>query len=277
MTGLNNYLACPWQWFYQNLIRIPRPQSKHAMYGNAVHGALKKFHDYIRHPMSDIMGDGAGLKAILLNFFKNELSKQPLTDEQLFELEERGERALSGYFDAYYSTWELDSQVGQVVTELDIRGVEFFGERDKSVRLRGKLDKVEPLEPSARSGRVLVTDYKTATPKSRNEIEGKTKTGSGEYKRQLNFYRILLDRFAKGKFLMEEGEIDFVEPNERGKYKREKFVIDEREVWDLELEITRVVNEIRNFGYWSTRCKQSKSKQKNKSGCEFCKLRDMMC
>jgi hypothetical protein len=42
VTALNNYLECPWAYFYRNLVRIPEAPNKHLSFGNAVHAALKK-------------------------------------------------------------------------------------------------------------------------------------------------------------------------------------------------------------------------------------------
>ncbi|MDP3990748.1 MAG: ATP-dependent DNA helicase, partial [Candidatus Nealsonbacteria bacterium] len=45
VTALNNYLKCPWKYFYNNLLRIPTAPNKHLIFGTAVHGALKNFFD----------------------------------------------------------------------------------------------------------------------------------------------------------------------------------------------------------------------------------------
>ena len=92
--------------------------------------------------------------------------------------------------------------------------------------LKGKLDKLEIDE----DGNVNVVDYKTSKPKSRNEIEGKTKNSKGDYKRQLVFYKLLLDKYEKGKYKMTSGEIDFTEPDDSGNYHKEKLPISEADV-----------------------------------------------
>jgi len=43
VTALNNYLKCPWEYFYVNLLRIPQAQKKYMTFGTAVHEALKDF------------------------------------------------------------------------------------------------------------------------------------------------------------------------------------------------------------------------------------------
>ncbi|MCX6712515.1 MAG: PD-(D/E)XK nuclease family protein, partial [Candidatus Vogelbacteria bacterium] len=43
VTHLNNYLKCPWNYFYTNLLRLPKALEPHLMYGTAIHGALQDF------------------------------------------------------------------------------------------------------------------------------------------------------------------------------------------------------------------------------------------
>ena len=132
------------------------------------------------------------------------------------------------------------------------------------IRLTGKLDKIEFLD-----GEVRVVDYKTGKPKTRNYILGKTEqAGAGNYRRQLVFYKLLLDRHEKIKFNMRKGLIDFIEPDEKGRYKREEFEIDDAEVSDLEKLVKKVSGEILNLKFWNRRCDQK--------NCQHCALRSLM-
>ena len=116
---------------------------------------------------------------------------------------------------------------------------------------------------------MTVVDYKTGKPKSRNEMEGKTATGKGDYQRQLVFYKLLLEEDTRLGVTTNEGVIDFIEPiKESGKYRREAFAISEADVAALRKEIVRVAEEIRSASFWNTRCDEPK--------CEYCALRDMM-
>jgi DNA helicase-2/ATP-dependent DNA helicase PcrA len=142
---------------------------------------------------------------------------------------------------------------------------------DDNIRLTGKLDKLECLDDKCHEVRVV--DYKTGKPKSQNEIEGTTKSaqmkpGAGGYKRQLVFYKLLLDRYNEGQYRMQEGVIDFIEPTQSGAYKRYAFPITPDETRELEEEIRRVANDILTCSFWDTRCKDS--------ACSACALRDMM-
>ena len=115
---------------------------------------------------------------------------------------------------------------------------------------------------------VKVVDYKTRKPLSRNQIEGKTKTSDGNYKRQLVFYKILLDKYEKGRYQMQIGELDFIEPADNGEYKKESFDItveDEKLLLSL---ITQTATAIANLEFWDKKCDDRE--------CQYCGLRDIM-
>ena len=42
VTALNNYLKCPLEFYFKNLIRIPSPKNEATEFGSAVHHALEK-------------------------------------------------------------------------------------------------------------------------------------------------------------------------------------------------------------------------------------------
>jgi len=238
VTALNNYLECPWNYFYSNLLRLPKAKNKHMMYGTAIHYALRDFFSQLK--------DREIPKENLLQSFEFYLNKEPLVERDFQEVLEKGKKALSGYYDKYYKTWPRN-----VLTEYEIKGVDV----GLGVHLTGKLDKIEFID----GDRVNVVDYKTRQPLSKNEIE---KRG---YKRQLVFYQLLLDQT---KYKMISGELDFIEPNERGSYKKEKFIITEEDLKELKETIARVIDEILNLKFWDKLCGQKE--------CQYCRLREIM-
>jgi len=237
VSALGNYLECPWRYFYVNLLRIPTALESYHMYGIAIHAGL---HDLYAEDLT---------KPAFLSRFTRHINEQPLGKIEGKRAELRGRKALSGYFEQYYKASNKN-----VITELAIKGV-LLGD----IKLTGRLDKLELLDTH---GSVNVVDYKTGKPKSRNEI---IKSG---YERQLIFYKILLDRFANSKYKMLTGEIDFVEPNERGFYKKEKFEIADAEVLELTQKISEVSKQITDLTFWKKKCEDKK--------CPWCALRAMM-
>jgi len=253
VTALNNYLTCPWQYFYNNLIRIPHALNKHMLYGTAVHATLHEF--FNRYRVNEDL-----TKKELLALFEQKLREQPLAESEFEETLEKGKKALAGYYDTYRKTWTRN-----VLNEFKIKGALFpvkMSTSDVDIPLTGVLDKMEFLNDHE----VNVVDYKTGKPKSRNAI---IKAG---YYRQLVFYKLLLDLYSLGgkaaKYEMVSGEIDFVEPDERGKYRKEKFEVNDADLVELKETIARVTHEILNLSFWSTHCEDKK--------CEFCVLRKMM-
>lgn len=247
VSALNNYLSCPWKYFYRNLIRLPEPMEAHLLFGTAVHEALNFLFKKLRE------GESVN-KKVFLNLFEEKLQPEPFSPEDYKKYLERGREALSGWFDEYSSRW-----ITNTVTEFAIRGIEF----DKNIILTGKLDKLEFLSERE----VNVVDYKTGKPKTRNQILGKTKEGDAGVWRQLIFYKILLDRFKDGFYEMVSGEIDFIEPKENGSHVKEKFLVTKDDTLMLEDEIRRIAKEILNLEFWDKRCDDKK--------CEYCKIRNL--
>ncbi len=267
VTALNNYLACPWQYFYRNLVRIPEPPSKHMAFGNAVHGTLEYYfaHSTNKKQLS---------KTLLLKEFARVLARQPLTSAEYNESLKRGEEAIVAWLAHYKGVLNMHTK-----NELDLKVLLSISDREvPQVLLRGKLDKLE-LGESENDG-VVVVDYKTGKPKSRNDIMGKTKLSNGDYYRQLVFYKLMLElhndevrKSGKGRvYNMESGEIDFIQPDSKsGKLRKESFIIKDDEVEELKVEIERVSKEILSLDFWNNRCEDHKQGK-----CKYCELRDLM-
>ena len=250
VTALNNFLECPWNFFYSNLLRVPKVPNKFIMFGSAVHGALSHFFDALK-----IQGECS--KNTLIRLYEDKLRKEPLTDKDLDEMTQKGKRVLSGYYDKYISSCQKN-----VFNEFKVSIFFDAGVGEGPLRLTGNLDKIEILNGA---GEVNVVDYKTGKPKSRNEIEGKTKNSNGNYKRQLVFYNMLLDNYENKKFRMVSGEIDFVEPDQKGEYHKEKFVVSVEDIKKLEEEIKNSAKEIMDLAFWNRYCSDKK--------CEYCRMR----
>lgn len=247
VTALNNYLKCPWKFFFVNLIRIPETMGDAGLFGNVIHNSINRF----------ILGKKKGRDTDLEFFkeiFKDEFNSQPFTESEKERFYERGIKAVESFYKN-----RLENISKDVETEMEIRGIRI----NENLIINGVIDLVE-----SSGNEFIITDFKTGKPKSRNVIEGNVKVGNGDYKRQLIFYKILLNRFRNGFFKMKEGVIEFVEPNEAGQYKKESFVIKSDEEKELLNRIIEVGDEIIKLSFWNQRC--------NEDECEYCKLRDYM-
>ena len=242
VTGLNNYLKCPWEYFFVNLIRLPKAQSKHQMYGTAIHETLRTFFNKYREEQDMNKQD-------LLSLFEFNLNKTLLSPSDLSDSLKKGKQALDGYFETYNGTWQRN-----LLTEYSIRGVHLDvlnNGNNFTLLLKGNLDKVEFLDDVY----VNVVDYKT----------GKRKSDSKEnYHRQLTFYKLLLQLDEKKKYIMRSGELDFIEPGSNGKYVKDRFEITDEEVEKLKDLIKEKASEIYNFDFWGKEC--------GDKDCEYCGL-----
>lgn len=246
VTALNNYLKCPWEYFFVNLIRIPKAQDKHQMYGTAVHETLKTFFEKYR--VEEDMS-----KKDFLKLFEFNLARLPLSPTDFEDTLKKGIASLGGYYDTYKNTWPR-----HLLAEFGVKGVHIESAIG-TILLKGQLDKVEILDGGSA---VNVVDYKTGAPKSRNHIEGKTKDANGNYKRQLVFYKLILD--LDGKYNMRSGELDFIEPDSSGKYRKERFDILDSEVAELKKLVIEKAEEIYNFSFMDKNC--------GEKDCEYCEL-----
>ena len=247
VTALNNYLKCPWQYFYRNLVRIPEAPNKHLAYGNAVDEALRQYFD--------LFGRGEDPEVdFLLTRFRNDLTHRPLQTADLEEALEKGERSLTGYIKKFHSSFKR-----RILNQYKVDGIAMH----EDITINGKMDKIEILNDS---NEVTVVDYKTGQPKSRGDIEGTTATSNGNYKRQLVFYDLLLKK--EGKYRMSSGRIDFIDPDKKDQWHQESFIVSKDELGRLEETINACIKEILNMEFWDKKCDNAQ--------CRYCALHTML-
>ncbi len=243
-TALDNFLECPWKYFFRNLVSLPDVKNKYMSFGTAVHYAIDSY--IVQNKISK-----KGIEFLIAKF-KEALEKEVLLERDKVELLEKGEKALKLFFENEMVNWPKDIQ-----SEMVIKGVKVFD----GVVLTGRLDMIEHLSAD---GSVRVHDFKTGKPKSRSQIDG-SKDGKYNYLRQLIFYKILLDKHRSGLLKMKEGVIDFVEPDEKGRFHKEVFLISDGQVKELLVLIKSVSEQITTLSFWDRYCEEV--------DCEYCNLR----
>lgn len=229
VTHLNHYLACPRLFYYTHILRVPLAKNTYMAYGTAVHGALRDL--FVR-----LKNKQAADEAYLLRQFTHHLDKEILNENERRDTLALGHKTLANYFQHYQASFITDS-----LPEYDFRahGVQLDG-----LRLTGRLDKVEIIDP--RKKLVNVVDYKTGNPDSKSQALGK----SGDYYRQLVFYKLLCDLSPRFPYTMVSGEIDFVQPSARtGKYVKRKCVITDDERTALADTIRQSWQEIKQLEF----------------------------
>ncbi|MDB5264505.1 MAG: UvrD/REP helicase, helicase / ATP-dependent helicase PcrA [Parcubacteria group bacterium] len=245
-TALNNYLECPWKYFYVNLLRIPEAENKFMLYGTAVHAALHRY-ALERKKGIDIGAEG------LISSFTHTLTRSPLSDAELKELQAKGERSLGLWWEDRHVSWPERTEA-ELAVEAKLKltdGTEFT--------VKGKLDRIDETSNGA-----SVVDYKTGKPRSRNELMGNTKEGDGNYYRQLVFYKLLLAHTETPR-VMQDGIIEFVEPDEKGRIRTELFPISNEAMDELEALVKKSAEEILTLSFWNEPC--------NEVACPWCSIR----
>ncbi len=244
-TALNNYLDCPLRYYYRNLLRLPEAREAHLFYGSAMHKAIER---YVKRRKDEDVSD-----SYLLTSFEEALVKQPLPRRESEIYLEKGINALKGWL-----VENKENIAPDAIPEFDINKVEL----SKGLYLSGKLDRIDGVT----TGSVHIVDYKTGSPKSRNHILGLTKDSDGNYYRQLVFYKLLLSLYKDGALKVKSSEINFLEPNDSGKYKKEEFVVSTEEVEELKNTILKIQKEICDMSFLQLGC--------GKDDCEYCKLQN---
>ncbi|MES2749702.1 MAG: ATP-dependent DNA helicase [Patescibacteria group bacterium] len=230
-TSFNNYLKNPWDYIYRNVLRVPEVQPAHMQFGTAVHSVL----EYVtkNHTQSGTFPSDTVIKQKL----ETALGRLPLSTNEFVRLLDKGLLVIYPYIDHMKQTLTETSKEELNIKTLLQTGIPEFPE----LPLTGKLDRVDI---DARGNAVRVLDYKTGKPKTRNDIEGKTASSDGAYKRQLVFYALLLKLNNDERYQTNTCTLSFVEPDAKGVLHEETFTISDAEVEVLTQELIDAVKAI---------------------------------
>jgi DNA helicase-2/ATP-dependent DNA helicase PcrA len=245
VTALNNYLKCPLQFYYQNLVRVPSGKSEATEFGSAVHYALEKLFSKMQEQEKF-----PELRVFIDDFeWYMHRHRENFTKEEFNRRMEQGQIVLTDYYQNYINSWNK-----VVAVERSIRNVVVEG-----VPLKGKLDKLE-----FDGSNVNVVDYKTGdVEKARKKLmppDDKEPNG-GDYWRQAVFYKILVDHYDQKNWKVVSTEFDFIEPDKKKQFKKEKIVISPADITTVTQQIKTVWKKIQDRELY-TGC--------GKSDCHWC-------
>jgi DNA helicase-2/ATP-dependent DNA helicase PcrA len=236
VTALNNYLKCPLEFYFKNLIRIPSPKNEATEFGSAVHYALECLFKKMQNnnqqfpPEEEFTAD--------FKWYMNR-HRESFTKEQFERRLEYGEEILSNYHNKYINTWNKI-----VATEKQIKNVTVNG-----VPLKGKLDKLEFDGKSAN-----VVDYKTGDPEKAREkllAPNENNPNGGDYWRQAVFYKILIDNYEARQWNVVSTEFDFIEPDKKKNYYKRKVVIEPEDITTVKQQIIAVWQKIQSHDFYT--------------------------
>ena len=235
-TALNKYLECHYKFKLDNLYRIPRTTPPSMSFGTAVHFALQYLYINLKNT-----GKVESPKDFLKDF-ETALRREVLSEADFKNYLEKGQKVLSFYYDYY-----KDSFIPALFTEKN------FGKSLTSqivlddIPLTGKADRIDLTNKKEKHVRFV--DYKTGQPRTRNDIEGNTKSSNGDYKRQLVFYQLLADLDHSFDYKVTETELQFIEADKGNRFHSERFNITPAEVNDLKKVIREVMASIRSLNF----------------------------
>jgi DNA helicase-2/ATP-dependent DNA helicase PcrA len=237
VTALSAYLNCPLGFYYKTLIRIPSGKSESLEFGSAIHHALEKLFRKMQDGGKEIFPSKEEMVADF-NWYMNK-HRENFTKEAFDRRIEYGDEVLRNYYDKYINSWNK-----VVAVERNIRGITY-----NNVPLKGKLDKLE-----FNGKEVNVVDYKSgnidnAIPKLKAPND-KDPNG-GDYWRQAVFYKILVDNYEQKDWKVISTEFDFIEPDKKGEYRKEKIVISPQDMETVKQQITEVWNKIQNRDFYT--------------------------
>ncbi len=237
VTALNNYLKCPLQFYYNNLIRIPSGKNEATEFGSAVHYAIERLFKKMQDGGQEKFGSKDDMMADFEWYMRRH--RENFTKESFARRMEYGEEVLSNYYSKYINNWTK-----VVAVERNIKGVVVDG-----VPLKGKMDKLE-----FDGKNINVVDYKTGDiDKALPSLKGPNdkKPEGGNYWRQAVFYKILIDNYTLKDWKVISTEFDFVEPDKKKEYRKEKIVITPEDTNLVREQIADTWDKIQNKDFYT--------------------------
>jgi len=236
VTALNNYLKCPLEFYFRNLLRIPSPRNEATEFGSAIHFALQKLFEKMLENNKIFPSKEVFIADFTWYMLRH---RESFTREQFERRMEYGLEVLSNYYDKYHSQWHTI-----VAVERNIRNVVVAG-----VPLKGKLDKLEF------DGKMVnVVDYKTGDiDKARAKLlppNDKDPYG-GDYWRQAVFYKMLVDNYENRGWHAVSTEFDFVEPDKKKNYQKVKVTIAPADITTVTQQIVTVWDKIQQRDFYT--------------------------
>ncbi|HEY4336215.1 MAG TPA: ATP-dependent DNA helicase [Puia sp.] len=237
VTALNNYLKCPLEFYYRNLVRIPSPKNEATEFGSAVHFALQRLFE----KMQQHAGQEFPEKNDVLTDFEWYMRRhrEIFTREAFARRMEYGLEVLANYYEKYLFLWNKIVAVERNIRNVVVRGVP----------LKGKLDKLE-----FQGKDVNVVDYKTGdVDKAADKLKAPSAKNpdGGDYWRQAVFYKILVDGYEQKDWKVVSTEFDFVEPDKKKEYRKVKIVITPEDITTVTQQIVQTWQKIQDRDFYT--------------------------
>lgn len=237
VTALNNYLKCPLQFYFQNLIRIPAAKNEATEFGSAVHYALEKL---FRRMQEDRLQSFPPVQVFLDDFsFYMKRHRESFTAEGYNRRLENGIEILTNYYDKYINNFNKVVAIERSIKSIYVKGVP----------LKGKLDKLE-----FNGHEVNVVDYKTGDAekgvKKLNPPDEK-ETKGGDYWRQAVFYKLLVDNDENRNWTVKSASFDFLEPDKKSGFIQKQVLISAADITTVTAQIVHAWQRIQAHDFYT--------------------------
>lgn len=251
VSDLKIYLHDRQEFVEKVLLRLPAAKKPFFAFGTAIHAALEFMYGEYKKK-----NQFPPLAAIQENF-KYYLNKEVLSSGEFSRRLKIGNEVLQKYYEENsnktLSILGLEKKFGGFKNPIVL---------ENNYLIAGRIDRLDWLDKKTKQ--VKVIDYKTGKQKTVNEIDGKVglqdcsprelelpENIRGHYKRQLLFYKLLIENDKNLDLTVTHGEFEFVEPKDNGKLVTRLFELKNEDVEALKKLIIQVLDEIKNLEFLS--------------------------
>jgi DNA helicase-2/ATP-dependent DNA helicase PcrA len=260
VTALNHFLECANTFLYQSILKLPQAPSVPAEKGTAMHAAF----DSVWNSKKKVAVE---IEALLIEKITEyfDTSFLPSTEKESAKKELLADvSAVSKALESHFAQPENVSVFTESWVETEFVGTyNSPGGSAQTVRipLHGKLDVIIDTGTT-----VYVYDYKTRQAMSVNAIKGETKTdSSGNYFRQLIFYKMLLQNDPRWRSRSIIPALVFVSPDEKGRCPTVTLPIEQVDIDRVNKEIQSLIDAVWSGEIAHAQCDDMK--------CEWCGVR----
>lgn len=236
-TGLNKFLKCPIDFYFENIIKVPQARKPAPGYGRAIHYALEIYFKEIKKLDRQALPDIS--TAISAFHYSMKRHEAHFNEDEYKSYAYEGEIVLREY---------LERKGKNLLLPEDAILEKTFETEMDGIPIRGIIDKIE-LFP----GWIEVVDFKTGKYKSqyfslpKSDDDNAEKKYGGGYWRQLIFYKILLDSDINYKNKLTKSTIHYLNTEESTKEK--DVVLSEPAVAEVKDQIKLVYQKIQNHEF----------------------------
>ena len=243
ISSLNAFVRCPLSFYYEQILRLPSTIREAALYGTAVHNALKRLFD----KMLISEGKEFPTEDDFILYFEDDMKRRRggYAPKEYLRRMDMGKINLRKLYQQEISSWPKSVKV-----EMDIRNVEIAG-----VPLTGTIDRLDN-----KRSHYHVVDYKTGSVGKEKLTKMTDKNGyGGLYRRQLLFYKILFEASYPANKPATHGSIFYLDPNAKGEFLRKEIEFIPEEVQKMKYLIKDSYQKIKNHEFY-TGCGEPKCK-----------------